>query len=188
MRSKTILSIAAFIVAFVLSTAFASLFITKSEPFSSIVVTPSYNAKKTSCFGKRGNKNRVAEKIETLVNQDKINGNQRAKRTYQINEDYRPSFSTASFPEYADAVSEYVNNSENLSYEDMPQEFQSAWLSHMKVWRDYSDFLNRMKSSSTRAKLGETKILELDSNYSDEINDTWYEVLRVGRTYGAEVY
>lgn len=187
MRSKTILSIAAFIVAFVLSSAFASLFISKSEPFSSVVVTPGYNSKKTSCFKNRGNKH-AANKIETIVSQDVSHGGDRDRKIYQIGEGYRPSYSSSSFPEYVEAVSEYVTSSENLSYENTPRDFQTAWLKHMKAWRDYSNFLDKMKSSSARAHFSETEIYELEAGYSADINSTWYEVLHVGHSYGAEVY
>ncbi|MCU1289607.1 MAG: hypothetical protein JWN60_1836 [Acidobacteria bacterium] len=187
MRSKTILSIAAFTVAFILSTAFAGLFITKSDSLSDLVAAPAYNSKRTSCFKKRGTAF-VAEKIETIVKQDKMNGNKRAQRLYQIDEEFRPSFSSPSFPLYADAVSEYVTESENLSYRTAPRDFQAAWVKHMKAWRDYSNFLEKMKSSQTRANLSETDASKIESSYSDDINDTWYEVLRVGRSHGAEIY
>lgn len=187
MRSKTILSIAAFIVAFVLSTAFASLFISKSESLSSIVVTPGYNTTRTSCFKNRGN-HYTAVKIETIVKQDISNGGERDRKIYQIGEGYRPSYSSPSFPEYVEAVSEYVDSSENLSHENTPRDFQTAWLKHMKAWRDYSNFLDKMASSSARSQFSGTEIRELEAGYSADINSTWYEVLRVGKSYGAEAY
>ncbi|HEX8289421.1 MAG TPA: hypothetical protein VF556_15575 [Pyrinomonadaceae bacterium] len=186
MRSKTILSIAAFIIAFVLSTAFASLFITKSEPFSSVVVTPGYYGKKTSCFKNRGNF--VAGKIETIIKQDVSNGGERDRKLYRISEGYRPSYSSPSFPEYVEAVSEYVDSSESLSHENTPRDFQTAWLKHMKAWRDYSNFLDKMKSSSARAHFSPGEIHELEAGYSADINSTWYEVLSIGNSYGADVY
>ena len=183
MRSKTILSIAAFIVAFAFSTAFASLFIVKSEYVSS-----SYNTKRTSCFKNRAGSNYVADKIETIVKEDMSNGRERGKKLYQIDEDSRPPFSSSSFSYYSEAVSEYVSSSENLSVEDTPRDFQLAWRKHMKAWRDYADFLDKMKKPSARAKLSETETDELENNFSADINSTWFEVLSVGRSYGAEVY
>jgi len=182
MRSKTILSIAAFTVAFLLSTAFAGLFIVKSD-----YVPSSYTTKKTSCFKNRGGSNYVADKIETIVKQDMSNGRERGKKLYQIDEDFRPPFASSSFSEYAEAVSEYVGSSENLSVENTPRDFQSAWRRHMKAWRDYADFLDEMKHSPARKKLSETEVSELENTYSSDINNTWSEVLRVGRNYGAEV-
>jgi len=183
MRSKTILSIAAFIVAFVFSTAFASLFISKSA-----YVPLSYNTKKTSCFKNHGSNNYVAGKIETILKQDMSNGRERGRKLYQIDEDYRPPFVSSSFPDYSEAVSEYVGSSENLSVEDTPRDFQLAWRKHMKAWRDYADFLDKIKHSSARAKLSETEATELESGYSADINSTWFEVLSVRKSYGAEIY
>lgn len=187
MRSKTILSIAAFTVAFVLSTAFASLFITKIAYQSESVVTPSYSTKKTSCFKNRG-KNYVADKIETFVKQDVSNGRERDRKLYQIDGDFRSSFSSSSFNEYSEVVSEYVSASENLSAENTPRDFQKAWSKHLNAWRDYANFLDKMEHSSAEAELRESEISELENTYSSDINNTWYEVLRVGRNYGAEVY
>ena len=188
MRSKTILSIAAFIIAFGLSTAFASLFISKSVKQSSIVISSDYNNKKTSCFKKRGTYNNAAVKIETVIMHDINNGRERGRRLYQIEEDQRPPFSSSSFPDYTEAVSEYVGSSENLSIEGTPRDFQSAWRKHMKAWRDYADFLDKMKSSAARAELSELEAAELEVSYSADINSTWQDVLSIGRSHGAELY
>lgn len=182
MRSKNILSIAAFTVAFLLSTAFAGLFIVKSD-----YVQSNYTFKQTSCFRSHSHKTYVTDKIEKIIRQDESNGDERDRKIYQADVDFRSPFVSASFSDYAEVVSEYVDSSESLSYEDTPRDFQKAWRKHMSVWRDYSDFLNTMKNSSTRSKLGETKVSELESNYSSDISSTWSEVLSVGRSYGAEV-
>jgi hypothetical protein len=187
MRSKTILSIAAFTIAFVLSTAFASLFITKIAYQSESVIMPSYTTKNTSCFKNRG-KNYVADKIETFVKQDVSNGRERDRRLYQIDEDFRSSFSSSSFHEYSEVVSEYVSNSENLSVENTPADFQKAWRKHLKAWRDYANFLDKMEHSSAQTEMSEFEVSELENTYSSDINNTWYEVLRIGRNHGAEVY
>ncbi len=183
MRSKTILSIAAFTVAFVISAAFASLFISKSEQQSNFVITPSYNTKKTSCFKNRGNRNYVADKIETVIKQDISHGRERGQKLYQIDEDFLAPSASSSFSEYAESVSEYVGSSENLSVEDTPRDFQKAWRKHMKAWRDYSDFLQLSDNKNNIEDFDRA-----DSRYGAEINSTWYEVLRVGRNYGAELY
>ncbi len=181
MRSKNILSIAAFTIAFLLSTAFAGLFIVKSD-----YVPLNYNATKTSCFKRHSQKSYVADKIEKIITQDERNGDERDRKIYQSDENLRSPFVSSSFSDYAEAVSEYIDSSESLSAEDTPQDFQKAWRKHMKVWRDYSDFLDKMKNPSTRSKLGETKVAGLESSYSSDITTTWHEVLRVGKNYGAE--
>jgi hypothetical protein len=180
MRSKTILSIAAFIVAFVLSTAFASLFIVKSE-----YLPLEYNTKKTSCFKNRVNSNYAAGKIETIIKQDISNGRQRREVTslYQTDEE-QLSNNNFSFADYAENVEQYVDASSSMDDGELPREFQSAWRKHMKAWRDYSDFLQKTNKNGSNIEHFD----RAETRYSAEINFTWYEVLRIGRSYGAEVY
>jgi hypothetical protein len=184
MRSKTFLSIAAFIVAFAFSTAFASLFIDKSATLSNSDIPPSVNRRSTSCFKNRS----TALKIEVLIKQDVNNGRERGKKLYRLDRDFRPPFESAAFPDYADAVTEYVDASSSMYSADLPRDFQAAWDKHMKAWRDYSDFLNEKKDSPQRQEVGNETLSFLENQYSADINSTWYEVLRVGRSYGANVY
>lgn len=187
MRSKTILSIAAFIVAFAFSTAFAGLFIDKSE-YQSVLTVPvvSYNERQpTSCFKKRGRY--TADKIEVFISQDVSNGRERDRQLYEIDRDYRPSFMSKSFSDYSDTINEYVDESNALDETALPQEFQDAWRAHLKAWRDYANFLKAMKTPSGSENLNDKSVYELEHHFNAEINSTWYEVLRVGKTYGAEV-
>lgn len=186
MRSKTILSIAAFIFAFAFSTAFAGLFIANSSYQSVLTVPANHNRQPSSCFKNRGRY--TADKIEVFISQDISNGNERDRQLFDIDRDFRPAFTSLSFPEYADVITEYVDASDGMDETAMPQEFQIAWRAHMKAWRDYADFLDSMKSSSARAELSAADAYVVESRFGSDINNTWYEVLRVGRTYGAEVY
>lgn len=185
MRSKTILSIAAFIVAFAFSTAFAGLFIAKSAYQSVLTVPANQNRQSTSCFTKRGRY--TADKIEVFISQDVSNGRERDRKLYEIDRDYRPSFMSKSFSDYSAVISEYVDESNALDETALPQEFQNAWRAHLKAWRDYANFLETIKTSSDSEKLNGKAAYELESHFNAEINSTWYEVLRVGGTYGAEV-
>lgn len=186
MRSKTILSIAAFIVAFAFSTAFAGLFIAKSAYQSVLTVPASYNRQPNSCFKNRGRY--TADKIEVFISQDISNGSERSQRIFTIDGDYRPAFMSSSFAEYADAVAEYADASGEMDESALPQDFQIAWRDHMKAWRDYADYLDAMKSRSARRELSPRDAYVAESHYGSDIDTTWYEVLRIGRTYGAEVY
>ena len=185
MRSKTILSIAAFIVAFAFSTAFAGLFIAKSAYQSVITVPANYNRQPNSCFKNRGRY--TADKIEVFISQDVSNGEERDRRLFNIDGDNRPSFMSSSFEEYADAVTEYAEASGSMDESTLPQELQTAWRAHMKAWRDYADYLDARKSSSVRTRLSDKAAYDLENHFNADISITWYEVLRVGRSYGAEV-
>ena len=188
MRSKTILSIAAFIVAFAFSTAFAGLFIDKSE-YQSVLTVPvvSYDERQpTSCFKKRGSY--TADKIKVFIVQDDSVGREHQQINSRIAGESRPILKSSLFFQYKNAVAEYVEASNNLDESTMPQEFQTVWHAHTKAWRDYADFLDLMKNSSTRAELTDEEAYEMEKPFNSEIAATYYEVLSVGRSYGADVY
>ena len=185
MRSKTILSVAAFTLAFTLSAAFAGLFITKTQTAPDYF--PVIGRTSTSCFKDR-NKSATAVKISALIEADKSNGLERSRETYRVGEDVRPPFTSAGFALYADAVEQYVDESSSMKASDLPNDFQIEWREHMKAWRDYSDFLNRMKKSSNRDAFSAEELENTDDFHSREITRTWNLVLQTGRTYGADVY
>ena len=182
MRIKTILSTTVFIFAFVFSTAFASLFASKSESQLNL----GFGRTSTSCFKNRGNY--TADKVALFVQQDIRYGNERDRKLYRLDKDFRPPFTNSSFASYAEAVSKYADQSGSMEADELPQDFQIAWRAHMKAWRDYVNFFNEMKNSSTRKMVSEKHLDELETKHSAEINNTWQEVLRIGRSYGAEVY
>ena len=184
MRSKTILSTVAFIVAFAASAAFASLFITKTQTVSDYVPLNGY--KSTSCF-KDPNNSTAARKISALIRADNSNGRERSKTAYRIGEDIRPPFTNAGFPEYAEAVQQYVAESSSMKSSDLPSDFQNVWNEHMTAWRDYSDFLNRMTKTSNRSALSVQELENIDDFHTREIERTWQTVLQTGVSYGADV-
>lgn len=189
MRSKTILSIAAFIIAFAFSTAFAGLFIAKSAYQSVLTAAPvvSYNERQpTSCFKKRGRY--TADKIEVFISQDNSVGREHQQVNNRIARQELPLLKSSLFSEYKTAVAEYVEASGSMDESTMPQEFQTAWRAHTKAWSDFSDFLDSMKSGSVRGNLSDRDAYEMEKHFSSEIAVTYFEVLRVGRDYGAEVY
>lgn len=185
MRSKTILSTAAFVVAFAASAAFANLFITKTQIVSDYVPVSSY--KPTSCFKDRNNST-TANKIAALIRQDKSNGRVRAEESYRIGADEeRPPFADLRFPKYAEAVEQYVADSSNMKASALPSDFQTEWRTHMKAWREYSEFLNRMKDSPTPRGWTSEELEAVDDFHSREIERTWQKVLHTGANYGANV-
>jgi len=185
MRSKTILPIVAFIAAFGLSAAFASLFIVKSQ--SESVIVPVSDYKLTSCF-KYKNNLAAADKIAALISQDKRNGRESERAFYRYGADIFSSSDNSAISGYAGAVEEYVNQSSSMRASDLPSDFQAKWREHMKAWRDCSDFLNRMKKPSNRAALSDEELKELDAFHNREISRTWNEVLQNGVTHGADIY
>ena len=185
MRSRTILSVIAFVAAFGLSAAFASLFITKTQTTSDYIPVNGYNS--TSCF-KYKNNSATANKISALIRQDKRNGRESDQAYYRYGADIFSSSDSSAFSGYAGAVEQYVDESSSMKASDLPGDFQTEWREHMKAWREYSEFLNRMKKSSNRAALSSQELKEIDSFHGREIERTWNEVLQTAVMYGANVY
>lgn len=180
MRSKEVLSIAAFVTAFVFSAALAMLFVPETR-YEIVSVPAVYEPRpeKTSCF-KYKNNAKTADKISALIQQDELNGDQRQRFDAELD-----SFS--SFGNYADSVEQYFDASNNMRTSDLPGDFQTAWREHMKAWRDYSEFLKRMKRSSIRTSLSIGEFQDTEAFYNREISRTWHEVLRIGKNYGADL-
>ena len=172
MRSKNILSIAAFLAAFAFSTAFAGLFIEKSE--FQLTLDRSY-------FNHDA---RISGDISALLYRDISNGRERDRRLYRLYDIDEP-FSETGISVYAETVDVYSANSANLRDSHLPPDFQIAWRKHMRAWRHYSNFLAQFDKNP--------EMLEFERNhesrkrYIDEIDSTRYEVLRIGRTYGVNV-
>jgi hypothetical protein len=184
MRSKTILSTAAFIVAFVASAAFASLFITKTQTAPDYFPVSSY--KSTSCFKDRNNFT-TANKISALIREDINNGRESGRRLYRAGAEERPPFTDSKFPKYAEAVERYADASGSIKAGSLPSDFQTHWREHMKAWRDYSEFLNRMKDSSAQRGWTNEELEAVDDFHGSAIERTWQTVLQTGVSYGADV-
>lgn len=180
MRSKTILSIAAFIAAFGFSVFLASLFMTK--PIQPIFLSSDYGSRSTSCFRDRFQSGE-ARSISAFLRQDISNGRERDRNIYQLRVGTRTPFGEAEFDDYANIIEQYVKEANNLETSDLPRDFQEKWEKHLNVWQDYAEFLNELKDEEVKSS---ERILRQDSQFNKEIDATWYEVIRVGKTYGAQ--
>lgn len=167
--TRIITAIIAFVATFVLSAGLVRLLFGAPQP-----VLPVY-------FNKPQCANRHAASIESFVWQDIRNGETRMDRTSRYSDG---KFYSA---EFADAVMEYSETSSSMDASRLPQDFQSAWRKHMKAWRDYADFLNEVTNSPERKTNSQESLRESETRFNAEINRTWYEVLRIGRSYGANV-
>lgn len=125
-------------------------------------------------------KSPTKDAVESILRQDIRYGQE---RFWRINSSENLS-AKSYFESYAEAVEEYANDSGSLSYSHMPRDFQLKWNAHMRAWRDYSNYLNEVKNSSQSMN---EDFYDKQKVYSAEINLTYYDVLRVGRTYGIDV-
>ncbi len=180
MRSKDILSIAAFIVAFLFSAFIASLFIPLPQvlPVDYSVGNTSYS-QPTSCFMRRKNIT-VGDKMTAFILQDESNGNNRIVNSLDWDD-------PATFADYAESVEEYVDVSSSMNANAFPSDFQLAWRKHMKAWRDYSNYLNETATSMVYSNVSRGDFIQSDKFHSGEINRSYKEVLRIADNYGADV-
>ena len=110
---------------------------------------------------------RRSNDVEAFLLRDITNGSARMDDKYSDN--------------YAQAVTDYWKASSSMDASGFPEDFQKAWRSHMQAWGDYAEYLQAKKSSRSNTPRN------LDGRYSAEINRTWEEVLRIGRTYGSSL-
>ena len=180
MRSKNILSIAAFIVAFLFSAFIASLFI----PIPQVLPVDYSNrnvgySQPTSCFMRRKSAT-IGDKITVFILRDENNGSNNDEAANNFDWDDQGSVA-----EYAESIEEYVDASSSMNANDFPGDFQAAWRKHMKAWRDYSTFLN--KTAANMDDMSREDFYEFDKFHSKEISRTWNDVLRIGASHGADV-
>jgi hypothetical protein len=180
MRVKTILSIIAFIAAFGLSVL--------------LVGVPQYNL--YSKYRKTQDSRNVRQSITILLRQDIENGYLRSQRVKYLDEQAQYSRSGADIGAYTDATTDYVEASEAISLRGLPSDFRAAWLEHMQAWREHADFLEQQKHSGVKHTVNGREVVQYPFDRTDkiryrnqveQINATWYEVVRIGRKYGAYV-
>jgi hypothetical protein len=173
MRSKAVLSIIAFLAAFGISVA----------------VTPRAAQTSFAPFVKKGcAETATARKITKLLSQDIENGRDRDRKLNNFS-DYSPS-RDAYLNSFAKTIDEYADASASIDDTDLPGDFQTAWRSHMTAWRNHSDLLSEY-ASAPRKRGGNADGIEFPrrqySEQTEEISETWFEVLRVARKYDAYI-
>jgi hypothetical protein len=168
MGIKSTLSLIAFFLAFTLSASLAWLW----RGLTSTPQAPAVTERTRNSCSKRlahHQPDALARQMAAFLRQDIANGTTR--------NDVQSSAEESSPASRAAAVREYVNASSRMDDSAFPREFQTAWREHMKAWRDHADYLSwRVKHDTVEAAPPE-----------DNINETWYEVLRIARRYGVEV-
>ncbi len=160
-NTRSITAIVAFIVTFIFSAGLVRIIF--PAPAGQYVFTnrPQYT-------------NRNSSEIESFLLRDIRNGENRMDRISSLRETDKERFSA----DFADAVMNYSISSSNMDASRFPQDFQNAWREHMKVWRNYGEFLKEAEPTSSKCTEG---------RLNSEINRTWMEVLRISRNYGAVV-
>ena len=158
MKTKHILALVTFVATFVFSASLVALLFPK-------VVSQTRNV-----VVNRGCTTPTAQRISQLLQNDINNG--AVRRDWESNQ-----------RSLAARTEDYVSASERLSYEDLPMDFQIAWQKHMQAWRKQANLYNTLDSD----EFDNESTSRMSSRNTDEINRTWYEVLRIARQNGAMI-
>ena len=182
MRIKNILSLIVFSAAFVFSVMLVGL--PKNNFYSKLNEAQSAG--------------RNRQNIRTFLLTDINNGRFRDRQLLSI-EGVGESFQTASnINQIAETTEEYFLDAQSLSASDLPPDFQAAWQAHLNAWQKQVDYLNEIKETANAypadnfdAQKPSGRLFKIDSetyrSNDEEIEQSWYQVLRVGRKYGAYV-
>lgn len=165
---KVISGIAAFVLTFGFSVSLVGLLF----GFSSIA-TPSFEAV--------GN-HRGKHKITRFLMRDVRNGRLRdieVRRSLKERRSTGNVFEENFLPEYSRATSEYVRKSSSMNDTFLPADLRYAWREHMEAWQRHSAFLE-----SATLRESESDYLTTYDDNQREIEETWFQVLRIAERYG----
>ncbi len=126
----------------------------------------------------------TAHHIKTLLRKDVANGRSRHKIAAQLVSTGEETESLYSNSKYRATVVYYVNASSKLSDAGLPADFQYAWRQHMKAWKKQAGFISSLKYNDNANSAGELPGL---ADNTKEINQTWYQVLRIAARYGVDI-
>ncbi|HEX8248564.1 MAG TPA: hypothetical protein VF599_10355 [Pyrinomonadaceae bacterium] len=175
MRSKAVLSIIAFLAAFGISVA----------------LTPRQSKPGFAPYASRGGcaKTETARRITNLLERDIQYGVVLDRKMSQLRQNGYSRDSETYYVNFARLTNEYVTASESIDDSDLPSDFKAAWREHMKAWRVQADFLNETSYDAPRKRSygigsGPGKSY---SEQNNEINNTWFETLRIARKYDAYI-
>ncbi|MBS1798152.1 MAG: hypothetical protein JSS81_30340 [Acidobacteria bacterium] len=164
-NTRNIIAVAAFAAAFIFSAGLVRIFF--PQPAVEVLYPSETCPFSRSAVEPRGFEKCTARSIENFVREDELNGYDRSGNAYSDDK--------------AESVMIYWRKSSQMDATRFPQDFQDAWGKHMQAWRNYADYLHDRKTS--RRNLSRPS----EDYYNGEIDRTWDEVLRIGRSYGADI-
>ncbi len=118
--------------------------------------------------------------IFRLISQDELNGTMRDSSVIKM--DLSKQDKTA-IAKYSKQVDRYLIKSTSIDDSNLPSDFRAAWHEHMNAWENYSEFLNERFESTTM--ISNEEFNKSEKKFDEEISRTWFETLRIARTYGA---
>lgn len=118
-------------------------------------------------------------KIERFLKRDVRNGDLRNDAAFDL------FAGEESIKEYRKSVNDYYIKSSSMNDSNMPEDFKYAWREHMNAWKDQASYLNSLEDNADI--LGTNPSAKNYSDNTDEINKTWYQVLRIADRYGVDI-
>jgi hypothetical protein len=172
MRSKKIISILAFAAAFGFSTYSASFFLPERVETQTFYYESNYVPTQPD------------SEIMSFLRRDISNGNERGSLYFGSENEHHEVSPKNCLVHKAESVKFYSEKSASMDASKLPKDFRVAWRKHMKVWRDYSNFLDKSAKSSNLDSEGYD---EKSAAFTDEISSTWNDVLDIGESYDENV-
>jgi hypothetical protein len=171
MRSKTVLSIIAFVAAFGISVLLAP------RPAVSSVNALSYQTKRCA---------ETSYRMTGLLEKDIANGNVRDRKMADARSQGASYGSPIYNLNYAAAMASYSKASKSIETAGLPSDFRAAWDEHMDAWEAYAEFLKESIDSDGKITR-ERSFYRNAALYDREISRTWYKVLLIASENGAKI-
>jgi len=169
---KLILGMIAFILTFGFSTTLVGLIFGFPKEIS-----------KPTAYNFRTNE-AVKHRIRSLLRRDVRYGYVRRKmlgRIKDVRSMSKPELFTSD--SFISATSSYVSKSSGINDAGLPRDFQYAWRTHMKAWKKHVRFLGTTRFNPH----DEVSIIRGYTETSKEIEQTWFQVLRIAERYGLHI-
>lgn len=170
---KIILGIIAFTITFGLSTGLVGILFgfPKAQPKSYVSKTKYSSAYKY--------------KIDRLIKRDVRNGDLRDMKVRKLykSEGYASPIYKA---EYRKVITDYYIKSSSINDSNLPEDFKYAWREHMNAWKKQTQYLNSLTIDDSYSEDVDVAVKRYSDN-TNEINSTWYQVLRIAERYGVNI-
>lgn len=173
---RTISGLIAFTLTFGLSAALVGLLFGLPQPTG--FASASHNHEHNSVY---------AYKIKRLLKRDIGYGEIRNKRVFRLQRETGSYASALYDPAYSEAINEYYNRSSSISDANLPEDFKYAWREHMNAWKKQAMYVRSLhRDGDHDVEFFDTDVRSYSDN-TNEINETWYQVLRIADRYGVDI-
>ncbi len=137
-----------------------------------------------------------ATEIESFLREDVSNGSERnfyARQFFKskvtkngFGSTDKTDLSAYSDSDYRDSVVKYVATMSKMDASHLPSDFQRAWWRHVRAWKAQGRLVARY-SRMENSKLERKRFLSAEDANTDEINESWRQVLSVASRHGVKI-